>query len=344
MKTSQAVFPSYYSRFMLVSPIISAIILSLFLSFNANAAESGPKKGRFYFKPRTNTAKPYTAYILCIWGDRDKNPSNVSTVKKSEEQITAFFKEAIADSEKAQAEGKVAPQIIIEHLYGSKLNRQQILDRCQAVSDQAGSNDVVMIYLLCHGGHFEENGTYTHFFLPTATGVERGVGWQDSDIIYRKDLLDRLGEDRHRLDILITDTCSHVTSKKSVGSQARSAFKRKPTHSAFDSIFGQFVGRININSSSQSGGAHQKGETAIGSADYGTVFSNALVSAFEGESDPTRYTKKDFLKELQTETNVNYRELKDSFKKNGDPLYIYIEDQSTQQITEYDDQGQTVTD
>ncbi|MBR0238077.1 MAG: caspase family protein [Thermoguttaceae bacterium] len=200
----------------------------------------------------------------------------------------------------------------IESLYGSKTSRDEILKKCREVSEKAGPDDVVFIYVLCHGGHVKGSLEHTHFFTPTALSAD---SWTKDDIIYRREIQEILNENEHRLNILITDTCAHVTSKKSVGSSKRGILTTVPEFPAYDSIFNDFVGTININSTSWKGGMGKKGEMAIGSSDYGTAFTRALISTLQQETQPSRYTKPKFLDALQMETNQSFNELKRSFKK-----------------------------
>lgn len=255
---------------------------------------------------------PYRVYVLCIWGDADKNRDNVRTVKTTEEYLMKFFadiqKKWKKDDEKS---GKIR-SFSIESLYGSKTSRDEILKKCREVSEKAGPDDVVFIYVLCHGGHVKGSLEHTHFFTPTALSAD---SWTKDDIIYRREIQEILNENEHRLNILITDTCAHVTSKKSVGSSKRGILTTVPEFPAYDSIFNDFVGTININSTSWKGGMGKKGEMAIGSSDYGTAFTRALISTLQQETQPSRYTKPKFLDALQMETNQSFNELKRSFKK-----------------------------
>lgn len=281
----------------------------------------------------------YQVHVLCIWGDADKNPGNVKTVKTTEEHLMQFFDDIQKKwKEKDQKTGNKRT-FSIESLYGSKTSRDEILKKCREVSQKAGPDDVVFIYVLCHGGHLEGSLEHTHFFIPTASGVN---SWSKEDIIYRKEIQEIMNENEHRLNILITDTCAHVTSKKTVSSSSRGMLKTIPEFPAYDSIFNDFVGSININSTSWNGGSGQKGETAIGSSDYGTAFTRALISTLQQESQPSRYTKPKFLDALQKETDQTFNDLKSSFEKNGDAMFITISEQKTQSVSEYDEDGNAI--
>ena len=284
---------------------------------------------------------PYQVYVLCIWGDADKNPSNVKTVKTTEEHLMRFFGE-IQDKwkEEDKKSGKNR-SFQIESLYGSSSSRDEILKKCREISQKASPDDVVFVYVLCHGGHGKGSLEHSHFFIPTAKGTSENSFSKD-DVIYRKEIQDILNENEHRLNILITDTCGHVTSKKSVGSSSRGILSKVPDFPAYDSIFNDFVGNININSTSWKGGMNQKGETAIGSSDYGTAFTRALISTLQQESQPSRYTKPKFLEALQKETDMSFHELKSSFEKNGDSMFIMISEQETQSVSEYDEDGNAI--
>lgn len=282
---------------------------------------------------------PYRVYVLCIWGDADKNRDNVRTVKTTEEYLMKFFADIQKKwKEEDEKSGKIR-SFSIESLYGSKTTRDEILKKCREVSEKAGPDDVVFIYVLCHGGHVKGSLDHTHFFIPTALSADY---WSDDDVIYRREIQEILNENEHRLNILITDTCAHVTSKKSVGSSKRGILTTIPEFPAYDSIFNDFVGTININSTSWKGGMGKKGEMAIGSSDYGTAFTRALISTLQQETQPARYTKPKFLDALQMETNQSFSELKRSFKKNNDGLFYSILEQETQSISEYDEDGNAI--
>lgn len=284
---------------------------------------------------------PYNVYALCIWGDADKNLSNVRTVKKTEEQLMLFI-DSVKKKWKEEDEktGNVRT-FTVESLYGSSTTRNEILKKCREISEKAGPEDVVFIYVLCHGAHGKGALEHSHYFVPTASGIETG-SFTDNDIIYRKEIQDILNEHEHRLNIFITDTCGHVTPKKSVGSASRGILTKVPDFPAYDSIFNSFVGNININSTSWEGGINNKGETAIGSPTYGTAFTRALIDTLQQETQPSRYTKPKFLNALQKETDQTYDELKRSFEKNGDDFYFRISEQETQSISEYDEDGNAI--
>ena len=282
---------------------------------------------------------PYQVYVLCIWGDADKNRDNVKTVKTTEECLMKFFADIQKKwKEEDEKSGKIR-SFSIESLYGSRTSRDEILKKCREVSEKAGPDDVVFIYVLCHGGHVKGSLEHTHFFIPTALSAD---SWTKDDIIYRREIQEILNENEHRLNILITDTCAHVTSKKSVGSSKRGILSTVPEFPAYDSIFNDFVGTININSTSWKGGMGKKGEMAIGSSDYGTAFTRALISTLQQETQPSRYTKPKFLDALQVETNQSFNELKRSFEKNQDGLFYSILEQETQSISEYDEDGNAI--
>lgn len=285
--------------------------------------------------------EPYQVHVLCIWGDADKNPSNVQTVKTTEEHLMKFFDNIRKKWNEDDKKTGKKRTLTIESLYGSKTSRDEILSKCREISQKAGPDDVVFVYVLCHGGHLKGSLEHSHFFIPTAKGTS-GTSFSKEDYIYRKEIQDILEENEHRLNILITDTCGHVTSKKSVGSSSRGILTKIPEFPAYDSIFNDFVGSININSTSWKGGSGQNGETAIGSNDYGTAFTRALISTLQQESQPWRYTKPKFLEALQQETNQSFRELKSSFEKNGDDMFISLSEQETQSISEYDEDGNAI--
>ena len=111
---------------------------------------------------------PYQVYVLCIWGDADKNRDNVKTVKTTEEYLMKFFADIQKKwKEEDEKSGKIR-SFSIESLYGSKTTRDEILKKCREISQKAGPDDVVFIYVLCHGGHVKGSLEHTHFFIPTA--------------------------------------------------------------------------------------------------------------------------------------------------------------------------------
>ncbi len=283
----------------------------------------------------------YQVHVLCIWGDADKKSGNNKTVKATEEHMMKFFADIQKKWDEDAKKTGNKRTILIESLYGSRTSRDEILQKCTEISQKAGPDDVVFVYALCHGAHEVGNQEHKHFFVPTAKDSGDN-SFSEEDKIYRKEIQDILNENEHRLNILITDTCGHVTPKKSVGSSSRGILKTIPKFPAYDSIFNDFVGSININSTSWEGGFNNKGETAIGSSDYGTAFTRALISTMNEEAPPSRFTKPKFLETLQEETNQSFNELKRSFEKNGDSMYIFISDQETQNVSEYDEDGNAV--
>ena len=293
------------------------------------------------FAQYTFDSAPYQVYVLCIWGDADKKASNVETVRKTEEYLMKFFADIQKKwDEDAPKTGKKRT-ISIESLYGSQTSRDEVLKKCSKISKKAGPDDVVFVYVLCHGAHEPGGLDHAHFFVPTANGSEEN-SYTEKDKIYRKEIQDILNENEHRLNIFITDTCGQVTAKKSVKSQSRGIIKTIPKFPAYDSIFNDFVGSININSTSWEGGNNNKGETAIGSSDYGTAFTRALISTLNQEAPPSRYTKLKFMESLQQETDQTFEELKRSFEKNYDAMFFIISNQETQSVSEYDEDGNAV--
>lgn len=294
-----------------------------------------PSFAQYSFDPGS-----YDVHVLCIWGDADKKTGNNKTVKVTEEHLMKFFADIQKKWDEDAKKSGNKRNILIESLYGSKTSRDEILKKCTEISKKAGPDDVVFVYVLCHGAHESGTAEHKHFFVPTATS-SNGNSFSEEDKIYRKEIQDILNENEHRLDILITDTCGHVTPK-SFHSHSRGMLKPIPKFPAYDSIFNDFVGSININSTSWEGGSDNKGEAAIGSSDYGTAFTRALISTLNEEAPPSRYTKPKFLESLQKETDQSFHELKQSFEKNGDSMYIEISDQETQSVSEYDEEGNAV--
>lgn len=232
-------------------------------------------------------------------------------------------------------------------LSGNNAHPQRILEQCNRMAQAAGPNDALFVYILCHGasGPYERGlphnrNSIIHLLSPYATGGENmdlgRIG------IRRYSILKAMKSRTHRLDVLITDSCS-TYQEPPVEISTGTHMGRKYTR--LEHILLNERGTINWNSSNPFGGLDGQGETAIG-AENGTLFSLAFVNvACKDMSRNATYTKDTFFNDLGALLDESYKKAKDdAFEKQSANYSLLFSNQDHQSLTEFDLYGRAVYD
>ncbi|MBR0225598.1 MAG: caspase family protein [Thermoguttaceae bacterium] len=195
-------------------------------------------------------------YMLFVWGTSD--PGVRDGVEISKRKIEAAFVEdnspyaSVAKREKLTntAGGLVAlnPRIREKRtLEGASASGENILKNCRELAAAAGPNDAVMVYILCHGAAIKgPDGKRRHGLAPIATdpnnmqlnryGIARGT------------IMREITSKPHRLDMLITDSCSS-SAKFELRDDGEQNGGAGPTNPYLYEFLLNARGYVNVNSS-----------------------------------------------------------------------------------------------
>ena len=279
----------------------------------------------------TAAAQAPRIHVLLVWGTKaaDTSASVEAASKRIEDGLRKI---GIYNGSSSVASFTV--------LSGDDAHPRQILDHCYRMAQQAGSNDALFVYILCHGCtdylvgepvHKTEN--LIHLLGPVSLSAANMLE-DRATVIKRYSILRAMSSRNHRLNVLITDACSRIEELQVEPLPVSMAGQPKLLY-----ILQTERGTINWNSSCPIGGDDEQGELAIGlGKPDGTVFTTAFLNiASQVKSSKRNYTKEDFFKELGTELVESFNDYADQTR--GKPGYRFFMQQEQQTLTEFDDYG-----
>lgn len=228
-------------------------------------------------------------HVLFVWGTKATDTrTNVLLTKQ-------LFEKKMAEIEICNGGSRIASFATFS---GDDAHPAKILEHCKWMAQKAGPDDALFVYILCHGSSIdldrEANKTVDnriHALSPYATDrfnlKFRSIG------IKRSSILKAMKSTNHRLDVLITDSCSTYNANPPV------VIRNGLDNVRLRLILLNTTGTINWNSTNPLGGYKREGEVAIGTK-KGTIFSEAFlkVACSEFHGDPRTYTKEKFFKEV----------------------------------------------
>jgi len=158
-------------------------------------------------------------------------------------------------------------------LEGNNAAPQNIINACERLARNAGPNDAVFVYILCHGASvYEDDDTERtariHALSPMAETAEnmdlRTIGIRRSTILHAM----KSGSP-HRFTMLVTDSCSVLRSEEELRqakpymSGAMESWRPPVLRSVLAHLLLTAEGTIDINSSHPEKGSMNQGELAL---------------------------------------------------------------------------------
>ena len=310
-------------------------------------------------------------YMLFVWGTND--PGVRRCVEISQRKIENAFVEdnsSYAQTAKvenylntagglAKAERYVKRAIVLK---GANASAQNILRTCRELADAAGPNDAVMVYILCHGATIKgSDGIKRHALAPKAEKAESSYLAEHiyHDGILCGSIMKEIKSKPHRLNVLITDSCSTTLRRFEPEPEPNTEFHLAEKNPYLLQFLLKANGNLNVNSSRPETGVSQ-GELARGLQptkwesvpddpeernayeNYaGTVFTNAFLEVAElnaRSTDSNDYTVDAFFEKLRDTLDLKYQQTKDylSQKSQVNDIREFMQ-QSTQTLVRYDD-------
>ena len=310
-------------------------------------------------------------YMLFVWGTN--NPAVRDGVEISKRKIEAAFVEddsPYAATAKNEAMYNTAGGLVELNPYikrritleGSDAHPQKILDACKELANAAGPNDAVMVYILCPSATIRgADRIKRHVLAPIAEKAESSylVEHVYKYGIARGSIMKAIKSKPHRLNMLITDSCSGSLRVSLKECEAYAV-----TACAFNPYLPPFLlkakGNLNIHASRpETSSSH--GELSWGFVPFGwkevpsdpearhayeryagTVFTNAFLQLAQGLCNPdTDYTVDAFFRKLRLELDNQCWEMKYYLKWTRQFANLeHFFGQSTQTLTRYNDDSE----
>ena len=150
-------------------------------------------------------------------------------------------------------------------LKGDTATNENVLEKCRYISQKAQKNDVIFVYMCCHGNTKTIGNQRHHVLYPAAVDttdledIEKGLK--------REDIVQALKENEHRLTVLITDSCARRQDQSALLARDRYQFAR-PCAAAegailtcrLEMLLRTNTGFINWNSAAPKGSINDEGE------------------------------------------------------------------------------------
>ena len=306
-------------------------------------------------------------YMLFVWGTSDPGVRDGVEISKRKieaafvEDTSPYASEAEHEGYYNSAGGLVALNPYIKEkrtLEGDDASGENILKNCRELAAAAGPNDAVMVYILCHSATIKgPDGKRRHGLAPIAENA-RDLQLHKYGIA-RGSIMKAIKSKPHRLNMLITDSCS-----ESLRVNLKECEDYAVTACVFDPYLPPFLlkakGNLNIHASRpETSSSH--GELSWGFVPFGwkevpsdpearhayeryagTVFTNAFLQLAQGLCNPdTDYTVDAFFRKLRLELDDQCWEMKYYLKWTRQFANLeHFFGQSTQTLTRYNDDSE----
>ena len=310
--------------------------------------------------PRVGSAYDPTAkgkiYMLCVWtgtsrnatssdnnaDDHTKNYNFKMMVEDSKNYFEGNLSRIGLDKESLQNSGVFGDYQVLS---GENTTPQQIVNKIGELSQKASKDDALFVYILSHGASLTPTRDFSeeapedasqdreHYIMPLIDNSEATV----KDIILRSNLFFCMTAKKHRLDVLITDSCSSESlfegiKRPDISGSALATYKpapapKKEVNYAFKYLLTHAQGKINWNSSCPYGRYRElKGQIqfrndisdressfGLGGGDFGgTAFTRAFFQCASRELlQGNQYTIDDFFLDL----GKDYEDVYASFRE-----------------------------
>lgn len=302
-------------------------------------------------------------YFIFVWGTLANDSTRAATETSARKMAAAFEEDNSPYADEAINKGYIntagslaalkpyiAETVILK---GNDAHPKNILSECKRISSLAGSNDAVVVYVLCHGAVVPgSDGKWRHALSPVALNANElkmgEIGIKQSSI------MKAICSDSHRLNLVITDSCSVKYVEKKT--KAVTGDHGGTTPYLLDFLL-KARGKLNINSSKPSTPTFpgefaraimdsrwntvpsETNDRATYEAYGGTVFLNAFLrvagsSAYDEENDLT--TDRFFEKLREELDDQYYRTIKYLYLNGQDEASEFLK-QDTQTLIRFDD-------
>ncbi len=272
-------------------------------------------------------------HVLFVWG------TNARDTRSFVERSRMTFEEKMDEIDICKGGQYIAS---FTSLSGDDAHPAKILEHCKKMAQEAGPDDALFVYILCHGASIvldtEPNNTpykRIHALSPCATDRFhmnfRSIG------IKRSSIIKAMKSTEHRLNVLITDSGSDYTIEMGTARCLCAGF------SSFRYLLLNESGTINWGSTNPAGGSDGSGEISIGTRD-GTLFMGSFFShpvqhgMVKGYQ---RISSEVFFNELGSVLVDDYKYARKIFE-NDHPILFGLCEQDQQTLTEFDDDGHVI--
>lgn len=306
-------------------------------------------------KPSAN--KVGKLYVLSIWG------TNASDIQKSLTDIQNRFEIGLEVCGLTRDSRYNADKFVQEFisLSGDKASKKNVLDTCKSIGKQAQKNDVILVYMCCHGitKRLDGDNKRYHVLFPGIKTVDQMQNIEEYGIL-RSEILEALNPESHRLVVLLTDAGTRENDEQVLIFKPQDdglivdfffPYLRNPPSedNPIRTFLSTNTGLVDWNSTSPFGGKDGLGEQSPYYQNfhiYQGVFSDEL-STF-AVNDKKCFSKSRFFNELKTRLAKAFeRRTEDIDPKEVDPRFYFpmkernsiFKNQTTQTLFDFNGQG-----
>ncbi len=329
--------------------IATVLVAAIGLSFCRTASAEGySPKGKFY--------------ALFVWTG---SPANGKSFEKMVAGSKKEFESNLGKLCLAETDSRCGA---VKFLSGEETTPQNIVDAIGELSAEAGENDALFVYVLSHGFSVNPAAVYQeeeanprdreHFIAPSAgfdkNGETIAPNFQlnlNEEAIWRSNLLWAMRQHKHRLDFLVTDSCSSPYIKEMRRTEGIPSAPRANIGSgagvparaimALEYILTCAEGTVSWNSSNplsaiqEDGTPNPKEQELSYGAGYGTNFTLAFIQAASRSVNlaSDSYEVEDFFADLGKDYDDIYKEfyglVRDSNAEGEEGVIIFDDEQAT---------------
>ena len=223
-------------------------------------------RGRVVQQIRNQSATP-KIHMLFVWGT--KATDTEAAVKISQAKIEPLFcpyddERAMVSMSASDYRKYIGTYISLE---GDNASPQNIIKECRKLAQNAKPNDAVFVYMLCHGASIIEDGDTTETRIHALSPICKDAKNMDLRTIgiRRCTILEAMKSTQHRLDMLVTDSCSVFRNDPPLGKVKIEPIGTVDTEGlpALIALLLTEKGTININSTHPNRGGMDRGELAM---------------------------------------------------------------------------------
>ena len=323
-------------------------------------------------EPQPDTEEPTAdstgkIYILNVWGTTNYDIGTILQVMEKR------FSDVMSNQGLGENNEDVGEYITLDGNPGhrSRATKDEVLEQCRYLSQKATENDAIFVYISCHGSTKEIDGQREHVLYPGVITATDAKNRFDRFGLLRSDVIKALDVNKHRLVVLITDSCS---VKEQIASEvldspliknfaAMKAYDLEATYDASlsdltdvpQSYLKNFLmngeGFVNWNSCSPVGGNKREGEKSFAILlEDGDVFSPFFEAFLESSTYQIRYndrvSRNNYFDGMKILLSRNFSKMKKGGQiKWGDNKILSLNnvekaiDQNTQTLYDFKESG-----
>lgn len=204
---------------MFAKSVVRSLVAATVLAFVAQVAlaQAPPERGKIY--------------MLTVWTGTSRNSTTTAKPANSDHTQNKDFSDAVKASREAfernlslmELDPEANKDVVAKYvtLSNEETSPQKIVDTIYELAQEAGEDDALFVYIMSHGASIDPELCYgekrdadlkpgfdrEHFIMPLIETKEADC---KNDAIMRSNLLYYMRSKKHRLDVLITDSCSGV--------------------------------------------------------------------------------------------------------------------------------------